>query len=59
MKPFTLLQLPDGETYGTTLETPADMTCRLRAAGHIVQRLDNVVRLVRVASQWTTKGGTG
>ncbi len=57
MKPLTLLQLPSGETYGTTLEGPADMTYRLRAAGHIVQRIGNVVRLVRIATVWTTDPG--
>ncbi len=55
---MTILQFPSGEYYGTTRETPADMAYRLRADGHVVQRIGNVVRLVRIASQWTTNGGT-
>ena len=57
MKTLTILQLPGGDSYGTTLEQPQDMAYRLTQLGCVVQRLDNLVRIARYPSEWTVHNG--
>ncbi len=51
-KTVTIIQLPSGESYGTTFETVAEARARLESGGWLVQVLGNVVRMVRNVS-WT------
>ena len=47
MTALTIIQLPSGESYGTTFETVAEARARLEGSGWLVQVLGNVVRMVR------------
>ena len=47
---FTIIQLPSGACYGTTLESVAEARRRLEARDWLVQVIGNVVRMVREVS---------